>query len=88
MTTGLLGHSSPRWGGEENGKNKANLMGQYKGGSTEQQKAPTITTTILIRRIYKKRTKYTGQLSHRLITRELPSCEKFPPSQLPTGNGA
>jgi len=28
---------SPRWGGEEKGKKKVKLMGQDKGGLTEQQ---------------------------------------------------
>jgi len=43
----------PHWGGEENGKKKAKLVGWDKGSLTEQQRKRTVTTIILIRRIYK-----------------------------------
>jgi len=62
-TKWLLCRLSPRWGGEENEKKKAKLMGQEKGSLTEQQRKRTVTTIILIKRIYKTR-EHTEQLSH------------------------
>jgi len=52
-----LYHPFSCWGGEENGKKKAELMGQNKGSLTEQQTKRTVTTTVLIRRIYQTNTK-------------------------------
>jgi len=54
---------SHHWGGEENGKKKAKLMGWDKGSLTEQQTKQTVTTTKAIRRIYKTTAKCTEQLS-------------------------
>jgi len=49
----LLHHPSPHWGEEEKGKKKAKLVGWDKDVLTEQQTKRTVTTTILVRRIYK-----------------------------------
>jgi len=40
----LLYRPSLRWGGEENGKKKAKLVGQDKGSLTGQQRKLTLTT--------------------------------------------
>jgi len=47
---------SPCWGGDENEKKKAKLMGRNKGTLTEQQTKRTVTTTIQMR-IYKTNSK-------------------------------
>jgi len=52
-TMQLLHHPSPHWGEEEKGKKKAKLVGWDKDVLTEQQTKRTVTTTILVRRIYK-----------------------------------
>ena len=46
---------SSHWDGKEKGKKKAKLVGRDKGSLTEQQMKQTVTTIILIRRIYKRR---------------------------------
>jgi len=51
--TRSLYRPSPRWGGEENRKKKAKLIGRDKRSLTEQQTKQTVATTILIRKIYK-----------------------------------
>ena len=48
-TTRLLYRPSPQWGGEENGKKKAKLMGQDNGKLIEHQMKRTVTTTTVIR---------------------------------------
>jgi len=72
---GLSIIASPRWGGEENGKKKAKLMGRDKDSLTEQQRKWTVTTIILIRRIY--------NFSHHPMPRALMSSDSLPPGQLP-----
>jgi len=52
-----LYHSSPQWVGEANGKKKkAKLICWDKDSLKEQQRKQTVTTIILIRRMYKKTT--------------------------------
>jgi len=45
--TQLLYRPSPCWGGEENGKKKAKLVGGDKDSLTEQQRKRTVATKIL-----------------------------------------
>jgi len=59
-----LCHPSLRWGGDENGKNKAKLVGQGKGSLTEQQMKRTVTTIILLRRIDKANSRNAWSNSH------------------------
>jgi len=54
---------SPHWGGQENGRKKAKIMGWDKDSLTEQRRKRTVTTTILKRRIYKKNRKHRATLS-------------------------
>jgi len=61
--TQLLCRPSPCWGGEQNGKKKAKLVGGDKGSLTEQQRKQTLTTIILIRRIYKNQGKHRATLT-------------------------
>jgi len=61
-------HPSLRWGGEENTKKKAKLMGHDKGSLTKEQRKRTITTTILIRT-----REYAEQLS---LTSQWPVCSQ------------
>jgi len=60
----------PCWGGEENQKKKAKLVGQDKDSLTEQQKKQTVTNIILIRT-----REYTEQLFHRPMPSALLSCD-------------
>jgi len=83
-STRSLSHPSPRWGGEENGKKKAKLVGRDKGNLTEQQTKWTVTTTILIKRIHK-----TNSEMHRAtLTTWYPARPRvvtaFPPASSPT----
>jgi len=61
----LLCHPFPHSGGEENGKKKADLMDQDEDNLTEWQRKQTVTTTILVRRIYKTKGMHRATLSHR-----------------------
>ena len=72
---------SPRWGGENNWKKKANLVGQGKDSITEQQRKQTATTIILIKRIYKKKETHRATLSPP-DAQWLPSRDSPPHSQL------
>jgi len=56
----LLYHPSPGWGGKENQKKKAKLVGRDKGSFTGQQRKQTVTTTTLIRGIYKTNSRMYG----------------------------
>jgi len=57
-TTRSLYHPSPWWGGDDNWKKKAKLLGRDRDSLTEQQTNRTVTTAILIRT-----REYTEQLS-------------------------
>jgi len=52
----------PHWGGEENGRKKAKLLGRDKDNLPEQQRKRTVTT-ILTRRIYKIKRIHRATLS-------------------------
>jgi len=60
----------PLWGGEENWEKKAKLMGRDKDSLTENRKR-TVTTMILLRRIYKNKGIHRAALSHL----PMPSCD-------------
>jgi len=62
----------PRWGGEENRKKKAKLVGWDKDFLTEQRRKQTVIT--IISRIYKTR-EYAGQFSSCPTPRILVSCD-------------
>jgi len=51
--TRSLYHPSPHWDGEENGKKGKKLEVGIRAVLTEQQRKQTVTTIILVRRIYK-----------------------------------
>jgi len=87
-TTWSLYHPSPHWGGEENGKKKAKLVGRGKGSLAEQQTRQTVTTTILIRRIYKTNCKMHRSNSQHPMLRTLPSCDCRSPVSSLTRNPA
>jgi len=72
----LLYHHFPLWGGEENWKKKAKLVGWDEGSLAEQQMKQTVTTIIKIRRIYKK-----AKGRHR-ATPSLPDAQHAPEPQL------
>jgi len=74
---------SPRWGGEENQKKVAKLMGQGKDSLTEWLRMLTVATTLLIRRVYKSKGIHRATLSHRSVPNALPSHDSPPASQLP-----
>jgi len=79
-----LYHPFPCWGGEENGKKKRqNLLGQDKGSLTEQQTKQTVTTTILIRRMYKTKLQNAQSNSHRLTPSVLLCHDSLPPHPAP-----
>jgi len=59
------------------------LVGRDKGSLTEQQTKQTVTTTILIRKIYKINSENAQSNSHRLVPSALLSHDSLPSSQLP-----
>jgi len=73
-TTQLLCCSSPQWSGEEHWKKKAKLVVWNKDSLTEQQRQTTVTTIILIKKIYKARV-YIVQFSHCLMPSALLSTD-------------
>jgi len=79
-----LCHPSPHWGGEENGKKKAKLVGWVKDSLTEQQRKKTVTTAILIRRIYET----NSEIHRATFTARCPACSQaathFPSPSSPT----
>jgi len=81
---------SPPWGGEENGKKKAKLVGQDKGSLTEQQIKKTVTTTILVRRIHKTNSKMhtASPTTWCPACPERPELKPPPACQLPHRNPA
>ena len=72
---------SPGWGGEENRKKKAKLVGQDKDSLTEQQRKWTVTTAILMRT--GKRTEQLNFLATRRPARSQVKTNSPPPGQLP-----
>jgi len=56
-------------------RKRQKLVGQDKGSLTEWQMKETVTTTILIRRIYKTKQQNAQNNSHRPMTRMLPNCD-------------
>jgi len=65
------------WGGEWEEKKKAKLVGWDKDSLTEpeRQRKRTVTTILLMRRIYKTKGKHRATLSHYQMPRVLPSCD-------------
>jgi len=63
----------PWWGGEENRKKKAKLVGQDKDSLREQQRKQTVTTTVLTGRTYKNKGIHKATLSHCPTPSVLPS---------------
>jgi len=86
--TWSLYHPFPPWAGEENGKEKAKLMGWDKDWLTEQQRKQTVVTTIMLIREFTKTREYTVQSSHCLMPSAPPAAIHLPPSSSPTPNPA
>jgi len=59
------------------------LMGCNEDSSTEQQRKQTVTTIILIRRIYKIKGTHRANLCHHPMPSALPSNNELPSGQLP-----
>jgi len=70
--TQLLYCPSPLWGGDENGKKKAEKKVRIKGSLIEQQTKRTVTTIILIRRIYKA----NSSMHRAALTKQCPACSQ------------
>jgi len=70
------------WGGEENRKKKVNLMDWDKDSLTEQQRKTTVTTIVVIKRVYKARNIQCNLLIARWPAQseqQLPSPSQLPP---------
>jgi len=75
---------SPRWGGEENGRNRQKLVGRDKGSLTEQQTKGTVKTTIQIRGIHKTKRRNAESNSHcPMMSCVLNFCDQLPPRPAP-----